>query len=192
LLASGLELYPMRTRVIFFTVPIFYIIIAEGADQIYKNLKNIHVIIGVLFIIILLYHPVRAGVNMILTPYHRQETRQLIDHLYEQRKQDEQLYVYYGAVPAFKYYSRNREWTYIEGTLSRGNPEQYAAEIKENLVNGKVWVLFSHSYEDEEKLITNYMYSLGDLIEVKETAGASLYLYVIDKLHDESAHTHDY
>ena len=177
LVASSLELYPIKGRLIFFTVPLFYLLIAEGGYQIYNNLNKIHIVVGAAFIVMLLCSPVYSGIKLLVKPHLRQETKPLVEYLKNEIRGGEKVYVYYGSVPAFEYYTRNFKLPYIQGKYARNKLDLCVAEIHENVGNGSLWILFSNIPDNDLELITQQLGKFGKIEKIKKTIGASLYKF---------------
>jgi len=72
-------------------------------------------------------------------------------------KEDDTIYVYYGAKEAFNFY-RTKQITkhkIIYGTPNRDKPEKYNKEL--NTLQEKTWIFFQHFYDHEEKYILDYL-----------------------------------
>ena len=87
------------------------------------------------------------------------------------------VFVYYGAVPAFRYYARRSDLKWVEGADHRGEPDGYYRDFDAAHVAGqKTWLVFSHIWEDEADQILQHASQGRAVTEVVSTAGASLYV----------------
>ena len=90
----------------------------------------------------------------------------------------DQIYVYYGAEPAFRYYfgdNLNGEW--VRSAYGRVYPERYLSEIEEMAAKpGRVWMVFSHCWGNECQLIPELEARFGNVQLVSEQTNALLFL----------------
>ena len=184
LLASGFHLYPFKGRMILFLVPILLLFIAEGVEQIRDKTKHNSPLIGIAFICILFLAPSLSASKLLIKPRTLEEIKPVINYIRENKQNDDVLFLYYGAIPAYKYYSKifnidNNH--YIEGVISRKNWKNYLNQLDKLRGNKRVWVLFSHvcTWEgvDEEKLFLWYLNSIGTKMDAYKSVDASVYLY---------------
>src|SRR6185437_9705180 len=63
--------------------------------------------------------------------YRREEITPAIAYLRQHARSGDASYVYYGAVPAFEFYMRDRldSASYVAGGCHRGDPRQYLTEL---------------------------------------------------------------
>ena len=102
----------------------------------------------------------------------------IVEKLQESINEDDHIYVYYGAKPAFDYYYRDYDEVKISyGTSNRGEVNEYYKEIDNLFGQGNpVWFVFSHCWQNECNLIKNHIsknYN-GEII-VKENNAFLLY-----------------
>ncbi len=187
LLASAFRLYPFNGRFLIFIVPVFLLFIAEGAEHIRERTKNNCAIVGIAIICLLFLHPINNAVSQLIKLDHREEIKVVINYVLKQEKSGDQLYLYYGAIPAFQYYKRKLGITkniYIEGKDGRKNWNIYLDDLDKLRGNNRVWILFSHVYTlegiDEEKFFLNYLNTMGTKLDEFKSFGASVYLYDLD------------
>jgi hypothetical protein len=89
----------------------------------------------------------------------------------------DKIYVYYAAKPAFTYYYRDNLDSQIYGMGSRGEPDGYFREIDNLLLlNNRIWIVFSHCYADECKIIPKYISEKKKIELVVSDNNAYLYL----------------
>ncbi len=99
-------------------------------------------------------------------------------------RQEYQVYVYYGALGAFEYYSDSygfKERPYVKGVASRVERERYKEELSRFKKGKRVWFIFSHVYshngDSEEAYMVNYLESIGNRIDSFHDVRASAYLF---------------
>ncbi|MBA7535107.1 hypothetical protein ES705_27358 [subsurface metagenome] len=64
--------------------------------------------------------------------------------------------------------SESRKWE---------NPQNYLVELHKFKGEGRIWFIFSHVYNDEEKIFSVYLDHIGYRIDLFKGSGASVYLY---------------
>lgn len=114
LLASGLQQYPFKARLILFLVPFAILILAEGARLMAAQLAAHQRFIGALLIVALFFQPVHYAVNNLRSPAFitddssyqrvREHFRPVIAYLQDNRQPGDVIYIYYAAQYAFRYY----------------------------------------------------------------------------------------
>ena len=184
LLASGFHKYPFKGRLILFLVPFLLLFIAEGVEQIRDKTKHNSTLIGIAFICILFLAPSLSASKLLIKPRTKEEIKPVISYIREHKQNGDLLFLYYGAVPAYKFYSkifRVNNNHYIEGVGSRDFWRNYINDLDKLRGNKRVWVLFSHvcTWEgvDEEKYFLSYLNSIGTKMDAFKSVGASVYLY---------------
>lgn len=126
-LAAAIHQYPFKGRFIFFLVPLMLFFIAEGAEYIRsKTIQNAKVI-GIIFISLLLFHPLLLSAYRIKRPYYMEEIKPVLSHIQNNWQKGDLLYVHYYAQYPFEYYSKYhpklykfKEGEYIIGIAPRG------------------------------------------------------------------------
>lgn len=127
LLAGALHEYPFRGRFVFFLVPSILLIIAEGAEYIrYRTMQGSR-IIGVLFILFLLFQPLTRSTYRAIRPFYQEDIRSVLKYVRDNWQRGDILYVHYYAQYPFIYYSEyhpepysfNKD-EYITGIAPRG------------------------------------------------------------------------
>ena len=184
LLASSQHKYPFSGRLLLFIVPSLLIFIAEGAKQIRDKTRHSLAIIGATLMVLLFFHPLFSASYHLIKPKKREEIKPVINHVYKHWEDGDILYLYYGAWPAFEYYSKINDFNksnYIKGIYSRGNWNNYLEDLNKLLNNKRVWILFSHVFTmggiNEEKFFVWYLDSIGTRLDSFKRTGASVYLY---------------
>ena len=178
MIASILIYYPLHGRLIIFTIPIFYILIAEGACQFFEFFSNQKKYLAILFISLLLINPVASGIRNLITPILKEEIKTVIEYCMKNKEEKDKIYVYYGAKNAFEYYTFNKNVMFLSSESgNRENPQNYLLELDKYKGEGRIWLIFSHVYNYEEKLFSVYLDHIGYRIDSYKGSGASVYLY---------------
>jgi uncharacterized membrane protein len=178
LMFAVLSLYPFGVRLVLFITPLFYILIANGVYYIFKLFsKQNKELFAILLILIFLFFPFAKGAQNLNFPILKEESRPVINYYLENNNSGDNLYVYFGAERAFKYYTYEKDISYIIGSSNRGNPELYLNEIEELNLKRNTWFLFSHVHEYDKQIILTYLDRIGRRIDAFESKNASIYLY---------------
>ncbi len=188
LIASSVKLYPFRERMILFTLPLLFLLIAEGVESIRSALLKINRplanICSIIIIASLFYTPVATEINHVKSPPMGEDIKPAISYLSQNYRSDDLIYVYYGAQPAFEYYSPfyglNSKYI-IFGKNERIEPANYLSPIDGLRGKQRVWFLFSHIYSsstvNEEMFILEHLNTIGQKEKEYLSSGASIYLY---------------
>jgi hypothetical protein len=123
-----------------------------------------------------------------------EETAPLIAALDAERRPNDRVYVYDGAVPAFRFHHPAIDAAITLGGSHRNDPAAYAAELRPLLVPGeRLWLLFAHVFtppggRPERDTILADVGLYARQLDVRETAGASLHLFEITRAPDSVRH----
>jgi hypothetical protein len=191
LLASGFHLYPFGDRLVLFCIPLIFLILTSGLVGIVSwvaKMPRLLVFLGwfsaIIVILVMLYSPVTSAWRVLNQPDPREHTRPVIAYVKTHFQPGDQIYVYYGAVPAFNYYANinSLEVTRrVNGAELRSQPEKYWQDISQLFKNGRTWVIFSHIYTgakgSEKDLILAMFDKAGQRLDEIAAPGAAAYLY---------------
>lgn len=188
LFISVLHLYPFTDRFLLFLVPQFLILSGAGLDLVFKFstklTKPYFKYLIWLIIIIFIYHSASIAFHFLTNPLKIEETRPILKIYKNYRQNDDTIYVYYAALPAYKYYAKRLglpAQNIIEGKESRTLPSNYILDLNKLRGRPRVWIFFSHDYNwgkiDEERFMTDYLVRIGKLQKVYRDVGASIYLF---------------
>lgn len=183
IITSMFNIYPFASRLVLFIIPLFYILITEGIYNFYCLFtKNNKKFIAILLIIITLLYPIAMGGNKLAQPILKEEIKPVINYYLSNSTGKDNLYIYYGAIRAFRFYTYDKNITYIIGADmndlgNRKNPGLYLEELDKLKGRDKMWFIFSHVYQNEKDLFLIYLDKIGDELDSFKTHGASIYLY---------------
>jgi 4-amino-4-deoxy-L-arabinose transferase-like glycosyltransferase len=183
LLASGFKKYPFNGRFLLFIVPSMLILIAQGADEIIAMLRLHDAVIARAFVVLLLLHPGLFAGYYLVKSYMREEIRPLISYMRKHHRPGDMLYLYRGALYAFKYYQERyglTEVAYVVGhDLSQW--QSHVDDLSKISGHPRVWILFSHvstpERRKEEEVILGQLDSMGKRLATLKQERASVYLY---------------
>jgi hypothetical protein len=182
LMASALHTYPLSGRLMLFLIPPILLVISEGAFNLKLGLKpsTLSKISSIILVLALLAYPLGSLINMLFTPRVIEESLPAINYIKSHWTLNDKIYVYCGAEPAFRYYAPRFGFNpddYFLGISSRHAPEKYFLDLAQVLNIKRVWILFSHIYPGEDKIIITFLESQGKLIDYADFPDATVYLF---------------
>jgi len=114
-------------------------------------------------------------------PIQNEEIKKTISYIQKQKGSNDKIYLYHASTKAFDYYKKIGfvdfpDKDVIYGINNRGYKDKYISSLSS--LHGKVWLLFSHFYDNEQSFILNKLDSLGKRRIKKFSAkGTAAYLY---------------
>jgi uncharacterized membrane protein len=191
-LASAIQKYPFRSRLVLFLTPFVILLIAEGVDYLRRQTKyKFAPIFSLVILLLLLAPPVIAASQLIVKPHLRGEIKPVISYVKTNQKPGDILYIYQRGKYQFIYYAEKfgyQKGDYIIGVddldksdgkkLSEAEWQRYKNDLDKLRGKKRVWLLFSHAtVASENKKITSYLDSIGKQIDFFQQPGAFVYLY---------------
>jgi hypothetical protein len=181
LLASGLHQYPFAGRLLLFLVPFAVLLVSRGGWALYeaareKNRFAARAVLGVLV--------VATGwqaMDVIRRPPRSEQLKPVLEQIRREVRPDDRVYVYFSAVPAYTFYTRDRQLLVKDVTFGKGHrdgPAGYRAELAQ--LHGRVWAIFSHPHGDDETVFRAMLDARGKLERESKFPGAAAWLYVLD------------
>lgn len=192
LVASALSRYPFYGRFLLFLTPAAALALAEGVERCRQWLRprNPWLAGGVYLGLagLLLFHSVDIDRQRLLDHPVMEEIKPVLKAVADHRRAGDQIYVYYGAVPAFSFYAAQYGFgpgEFVEGGFHRWQPDLYLTEIDRTLGAGRTWFVFSHNCNrcrprvkvNEQRFILDHVDRRGTLIEQLDGPGTTAYLY---------------
>ncbi len=176
--AATLHLYPLPTgthdinsRLLLFTLPCTCLLIGRGFAGIVPQGRP------ALALLLLAFLAYPAATRSFGDPgYLQEEIRPLVESLRPQLAPGDQIYVFYTAVPAFRFYSRKEPLAYIAGR-PMAEIERDLRLDAEQLHAGRVWSVFTHYYSGEKDIWRAILEERGTRIARQGHPGAVLELY---------------
>lgn len=117
-------------------------------------------------------------------PSRGEDIKPVMAYLAENRLNNDVIYVYYGAVPAFQYYAPFYGFEskdYNCGISARKEPHRYIADIESFKGKQRVWFVFSHNCSwcvvNEQDFFLEHLDRQGVKIGEFVSEGAATYLY---------------
>jgi hypothetical protein len=191
LAASSVRKYPFAGRMMLFSVPLLFLFLGAAADWL-SGLKLRPRFLAPLMAFalagFLLYNPVLASTERFFAPKTPDNIRPAIEFLQQNRKPGDMIYVSYWALPAFRYYAPRfgfSESDFIAGNLYEDTPQALLDEIDGLKGQKRVWILFSHIYENgaynERDFVLAHLDEIGEQKRDFRATGTNLYLYNLEK-----------
>jgi hypothetical protein len=112
-------------------------------------------------------------------PVREEQLTEILDELRGRVQPGDKVFVYWGGVPAFKFYTRNNPFP-VPVVLGVEHDERrlpYRDELRQFIGEPRVWVVFSHRHRAEESLLRAYSESLGECQEEVLKPGATAFRY---------------
>ena len=189
--ASAALLYPFKERLVLFLVPSLLLLTGMGlaaiARALHAPLASTLAASGATLLVVGLS---ARALHWAPPVYRREEITPALEHLRQNRKPADALYVHYSAAPAFRFYEARDSIHlagYTIGRCHRSDPRSYLLELNA-FRGGRVWVLFTHELPRlrERETMTQYLSEIGTMRDSLVALGqdvdgqptrASLYLY---------------
>jgi uncharacterized membrane protein len=183
--ASGLHYYPFKGRLLVFIAPAILLCVAAGMFQILKYSGRFAWMMKCVVVLALIVPSLyKSAYYLLVQPILREEIAPVLQHIRRHWQEGDALYVYYGAVPAFRYYQRRFDFSqvpWIEGVAAREHWQSYLDDLDRLRGRQRVWILLSHTYRgsevDEKKLILHHLDQIGERLSSNRAHGAEAYLY---------------
>lgn len=180
LLASGLHKYPFAGRLLLFLVPLMVLGTARGAWMVGSALGRVQPVAVAALLAVLVSAPCLETYQEFRKPLRYEQLEPLLAELRGEWRPGDRMYVYYGAVPAFTFYTRETPFpadAVVLGTEARKKRTEYRAQLAGLKGSRRVWLVFSHRHRHEESDITAYAEGLGRCERVLTRPGTAAYLF---------------
>ena len=150
LILSHFHIFPFAERLILYSAFTIAFFISVGLTRLYdshllpKEIKKLY------FVLIAILLTNLSFVSIKKLPIEREEIKLALEILNEKIEPTDNLYIYYGAVPAIKFHRNDlliNEDKIVYGNEYRDSPENYFQEIDQ--LEGTTWIVCTH-YLDEE------------------------------------------
>jgi hypothetical protein len=179
LLASGVHKYPFAGRLLLFLVPLLLLGVARGAWAVACALRPTQPFAAVVLLGVLLAAPMLETYQQLRRPPRYEQLTEVLTDLRARVRPGDKVYVYYGAIPAFTFYTRDNPFPadVTLGTEHRDGRTGYRDELRKFAGQPRVWVVFSHRHQAEESLLRSYAEGLGECREEIQRPGATAFRY---------------
>jgi len=186
--ASAARFYPFTARLLTFLVPFFILCVAAGAHRLLTKLPKPLAFLNPVVLALLGGPPVYA-IATALPPSRIQHLRPALEHLAQQHRSGDVVYVYSGAALSFRYYAHRLDLPQTDvsyGRCSIPQPREYLNQLDQLRGKSRAWIVVTHEqHRGERELILGYLDQLGKQLDVVDIQGnndhpterASVHLY---------------
>ena len=189
--ASALQLYPVKGRLALFLIPLGIILLGKSVELVQKRFVDKKVTATMVTLALgayLLYGPLSTSIPLFITPKYFEHMRPYLDYLSASWKADDELFVSFWAEPAFQYYAPFYHLEDVQYISSLEEdyltPQILQTRFAPLLGKKRVWVLFSHVYEqgsfNERDFVIAYLNEIGTKTREFRVPNASVYLFLFD------------
>ncbi|CAN5443870.1 hypothetical protein BH24GEM3_BH24GEM3_08660 [soil metagenome] len=188
LVASGMRLYPFggtgvtEGRVLLFLVPVFLLVMAEGAMQLHRRLGGRLKVVSIAVIALLILPPLAQA--LIAIPYGRIEIKPVLGYVQENWQPGDVMYVHYEVQHEFAYYAPRYDFQagdFVIGPCARFEPTRYLDALSTHLGQPRLWVLFGSGVGPHEayerRLMLDFLDHFGTRVDDQVALGSAVYLY---------------
>ena len=112
-------------------------------------------------------------------PLRHEQLTEVLDEMKGRLQPGDKVYLYYGGVPAFTFYTRHDPFpaAVVIGNEYRKRRTGYLDELRKLAGEPRVWLVFSHRHNAEESLVLAYAESLGTRLDEIHREGATAFLF---------------
>lgn len=189
--ASALRLYPVNGRLSLFLIPLGILLLGKTAEflqQIFSSNKFASIIIVIALSGYLLISPLITSFQNFISPKYYEHIRPTMQTLADSWKDGDALFVTAWAEPAFRFYAPfyGLEGIDVVSTEIEDYPdgEKLKSRISPLVGEKRVWVLFSHVYQqtgfNERDYLIAYLDEIGEQRREILKSGTSVYLFFYD------------
>jgi len=189
--ASALRLYPVSDRLALFLIPLGILLLGKAVEvtsKIFANNKLIATGITLALSAYLLYSPFTTSIQNFISPKNSDNMRLYLDYLAASWREGDVIFVSYWAEPAFRFYA---PFYHLEGIQYEASefadypdPKKLTSRIDPLVGQRRVWVLFSHVYEqgwfNEREVLIAYLDEIGMKRREFRRPNTSVYLLLYD------------
>lgn len=152
---AAFKKYPFDTRFCLYAIPLLVLLMCYGIQFLLNGLHiplNSFLVIGLstLISIFLLYKLFKNPF-----PIEVEELKEVITQIGANIKGTDNMYIYYGAVPAFEYYHHLGQIPKCD-EIQKGKNYRFRPELYENefsLKSDRIWFISSHVFGKEDSII---------------------------------------
>jgi hypothetical protein len=179
LLASGLHKYPFAGRLLLFLVPFAILAVSRGAWELASVLWGKQSSAAILLVGLLVIAPLVETYQQMSRPQRHEQLTEVLAEIRTRAEPGDRVYLYYGGVPAFTYYTREEPFPFpvVLGEEHRSSRTAYRDELRKLAGERRVWLVFSHRHQAEESLLRAYAESIGECREEFRRPGAAAFRY---------------
>jgi hypothetical protein len=194
IVASALQRYPLRGRLVLFLAPFLAMFMAEGIIQVFDMGRAKRLSAGVLFVVLLFLQPLADAAVNVRYPEearsklgHSEEIRPVLWYIQDHWREGDLMYVFDPSEDAFRYYSLLLKADFREVIIGKYLRKDFENTYRKDLDRlrgrGRVWVLFSHVSRGGRgkgvnvESMVGYLETIGKRRDQVRYSGAFAYLF---------------
>ena len=165
LAGAAAAVYPFRGRVILFLVPLLLIVVVRGAVSIAGLAAGRYAAHAALALVPIAVYALWQNP----LPQDQQRMREVMAYVHAQAKPGDRAWVYYGAGPAYGYYSHLFPVPATVSDCDRADSRSQIAQVDRLRGAPRVWVIVSHAGDDavtdERTPLLEYLDTIGERLD---------------------------
>ena len=199
LMASALQMYPLKNRFMLFLIPPLLLILSEGLGRIYELAARVNrplaLVLSVLPALWLAFFPVLVTFDEVRSSHYDTGIRPVVEYVAQNRMPDDSIYAYQGAEPTFLYYAplfgidtKNKNVIVGKSTvLKRRALENFFKDVDALQGRGRVWFVFTDIVDcgrcegDMQQFYVDELNKRGTMLDQSNGIWANAYLYDMDR-----------
>jgi len=182
LLISSVRIYPFYGRLLIFYAPIMYLLIAEGLAYLMNAQSGILQKFGLILAVIICFSSFFDHNPQTLI---QQDIRPILRYVEKNKKEDDAVFVLFGAHYGFTYYSKILKINFPNVVVAKKynleNLKNYNRSLKGLLKNKRLWIISSHIFviddTGEDVHVLNFLNRQGEVLDSFRSQGAFTRLY---------------
>jgi uncharacterized membrane protein len=189
--ASALRLYPVSGRLSLFLIPLGILLFGKLVEFLRQAIRqNKYASAGTAIVLggYMMINPLITSVQNFISPKYYEHIRPVMQVLSESFREGDAIFVTAWAEPAFRFYAPFYGLEEVEVVSSEiedyPDGEKLKARIEPLIGERRVWVLFSHVYEqggmNERDFLVAYLDEIGEKRREILKPGTSVYLFFYD------------
>ena len=192
LAASSVHKYPFGGRLALFLVPAALLLMAEGAEEVWRAPHGRLPAIGWTLVGLLFLDPASYVMHHFAKPHVEiaragvmfpEEIKPVMAYLRTHERSGDLTYLFYGSQSAWQYYAERNvapQGNIVMGTASGDDAADYQSDL-DRLRGRRAWIVFSHTHgagAGESKKIEFYLENMGGKkLDSSRSPGAATELY---------------
>ncbi len=180
LLASGLHKYPFGGRLLLFLIPFAVLLVARGLWTVVEALGERNRFAAAVVLGVFVVATAWQTLDLFRRPLRYEQLDPVLAQLRDEIRPGENVYVYYSAVPAYTFYTREQGLPQepVLGEERLDDPDAFRADLAK--LHGRVWVIYSHPHNHEQTALRTTLDCRGRCERTIKRPGAAAWLYVLD------------
>ena len=177
-MASMLGKYPFDGRLLLFVVPLAILGVVEGLRIAAPALNSRLTGTGTALVALVVGGAAFGTVQELRHPLRKEALPEVLDFVAAHKTVNDSVYIYAGAVPAFRYYASRLpmpERHLILGLTRRSSQDLHCELL--TLPAGRIWVVLSHGLGDVQTAMLTHLNMRGRPLDSIEAEGAAAFYF---------------